>query len=60
MAYSDLYAPAYDLAIAWLEASPELEIRSALKQAGSDAGIPYGDEMGKFVKYAEANMGVSR
>jgi hypothetical protein len=26
-----------------------IEPRSALRQAGSDVGIPYGDEMGKFV-----------
>ena len=30
------------------------EPRSALKQAGNDLGIPYGNEMEKFVAYAES------
>jgi hypothetical protein len=36
--------------------SGELGLRSALKQAGADAGIPYGPEMGVFVEWAEARL----
>ena len=35
-----------------LEALPDLEPASALKQAASDLGIPYGDEMEAFVTWA--------
>lgn len=31
-----------------------LEPRSALKQCANDAGIPYGDKMQEFVKWAES------
>jgi hypothetical protein len=37
----------------------ELEIRSALKQCANDEGIPYGDEMGAFVRWAEKEMGLA-
>ena len=39
-----------------MENQPDLEPRSALKQAGSDCGIPYGDIMGYFVAWAEMKM----
>ena len=35
---------------------PDLEIRSALKQAGSDEGIEYGEPMQAFVEWAEREM----
>jgi hypothetical protein len=49
---------AYDEAIMMLETYDGLEIRSALKQAGSDHGISWGDDMGAFVAYAEKRMGL--
>lgn len=44
-----------------LEASFEMmelgcEPRSALKQCASDAGIPFGEKMGEFVEWAEAQF----
>lgn len=33
------------------------EPTSALKQAGSDVGIPYGEEMGQFIDWANEQMG---
>ena len=51
-----VYARALADAQALLEALPDLEPTSALKQAASDLGIPYGDEMGKFVAWAEARL----
>ena len=36
-----------------------IEITSALKQAGSDNGIEYGDDMGAFVTWARQQLGVS-
>lgn len=33
-----------------------VEPRSALKQAASDAGIPYGPEMEEFVRWAETQL----
>lgn len=35
-----------------MEFSDQLEPTSALKQAGSDNKIPYGDQMGRFVRWA--------
>jgi len=35
-----------------------LEPTSAIKQAASDRGIPFGDEMGKFVRWANAQWGI--
>lgn len=34
------------------------EPTSALKQAGSDAGIQYGEDMGRFVDWAHEQMGL--
>lgn len=53
----DTYRVALQNAIAALEMFEELEIRSALKQAASDQGIDYGDDMSKFVDWAEKQMG---
>ena len=41
------------IAVASENMADGLEPRSALKQAGADMGIPYGEEMGKFIQYAE-------
>ena len=37
----------------------EIEPRSAIKQAGADAGIAWGDDMAAFVRWAEHEMGLS-
>lgn len=50
------YAPILERAVADLDALPDLEPRSALKQAASDAGITYGPTMGEFVQWAEARL----
>lgn len=34
----------------------EAGFRSALKQGAADAGIPYGDKMGKYVAWAEEQL----
>lgn len=52
------YNQAYSMAIEMLNDLPDLEIRSALKEAGSSYQIPWGDEMGKFVGWAERRMGL--
>ena len=39
-----------------MDMMPELEITSALKQAGADHGIPYGVQMGVFVEWATAKI----
>tara|TARA_Y100000310_G_C20111497_1_gene547324 strand:+ start:76 stop:258 length:183 start_codon:yes stop_codon:yes gene_type:complete len=36
-----------------------LELTSALKQAASDHGIPYGEEMGEFVAWAYKELGIN-
>lgn len=43
---------AQDMIAAADESGGFLEFNSAFKQAGSDCGIPYGDEMTKFVRWA--------
>ena len=54
--YETVYEQAlFDAAAMW-EAYPGLEIRSGLKQAASDRGIPYGDEMQRFVDWAERRI----
>lgn len=47
------YVPAYNQAWKMLCDFPDLEIRSALKQGASDNGIAEGEEMAKFVVWAE-------
>ena len=42
-------------AIAFME-SCEVEPRSALKQCASDNGIEYGDDMQRFVDWAESEL----
>jgi hypothetical protein len=50
--YTKKYAAALQHAVAVMNAYPDLEITSALKQSASDNEIPYGPEMGKFVEWA--------
>jgi len=52
------YTPALSLAIQMLETIDHLEIRSALKEAGSQNGIQWGDDMESFVLWAEDLIGV--
>lgn len=52
------YDIAYINAVLMLKTT-DIEIRSALKQAGSDVGIKFGKDMGEFVHYAEKRMGVA-
>lgn len=47
--YVKIHHRACDMCMAY----PELEIRSAIKQAASDHGIAYGDEMGRCVEAVE-------
>jgi len=54
--YENGYKKALAQAVQMMEAEEGLEPRSALKQAGSDNGIPYGPEMAKFVKWAEGKL----
>lgn len=49
----DLYILALSRAVETMEMCPDLEPRSALKQAAIDLGIPYGGQMGAFVDWAE-------
>lgn len=55
----DRYQRALGMAVALLEITPELEIRSALKLAGEDNEITYGKEMADFVSWAEKKLGVA-
>lgn len=53
-----IYTPALSFAIQMLETNDNLEIRSALKEAGSQNGILWGDDMESFVLWAEDLIGV--
>lgn len=50
------YVNALERALSYMEM--EDGYLSSLKQAGSDFGIPYGDEMQKFVTWAETKLGI--
>lgn len=50
------YEGALNDALDMLDDSEQLEPTSALKQAASDKGIPYGPEMGKFVEWARKQL----
>lgn len=52
------YTHSLSLAIHMLEDNEHLEIRSALKEAGSQIGIQWGDPMQDFVTWAEDLIGV--
>lgn len=52
------YTPSLSFAIQMLETNENLEIRSALKEAGSQNGIQWGDDMQSFVLWAEDLIGV--
>jgi hypothetical protein len=47
-----LYEAAFERAGEMMDTSPDLEPKSALKQAGNDLGIPYGQEIQAFVDWA--------
>jgi len=51
--FPKIYTPALSLAIQMLEHNEHLEIRSALKEAGSQYSIEWGDAMESFVLWAE-------
>ncbi len=51
------YQRAFNRAVGMMEAC-EVEPTSAFKQGGSDEGIPYGDEMEKFVTWANKKAGI--
>lgn len=44
----------YDEAVRLLDENPDLEPTSAFKEAAHRAGIPWGEEMGRFVTWAHA------
>jgi hypothetical protein len=46
---TDKYQQAFDDAL-YMMLMTDIEPKSALKQCASDHGIPYGEEMGKFVE----------
>lgn len=60
MGFEGRYVNAFRDAMQMMEASEDLEPRSALKQAASDHGIPFGEEMRKFVEWAEKRVRSSR
>ena len=52
---AEAFNEAYNMAMQMMEVS-EIEPRSALKQAASDCGIAYGDDMEEFVLWAEKKL----
>jgi hypothetical protein len=57
------YNNAFNMAMDMLNQSGQgdsLGIRSALKEAGSQHGIPYGPDMEAFVHWAEMKMGLDK
>ena len=55
---SDRYHVAFNVAQEMMVDFADLEIRSALKEAGHRNGIAWGDDMGDFVHWAENRMGL--
>ncbi len=53
---SDAYRSAFGSAWRMMKAYDGLEPRSALKQAACDAGIAEGDDLARFVDWAEGLM----
>jgi hypothetical protein len=45
-----------DMAVEMMAQSPELEPTSALKEAARSCGIPYGNEMSDFVRWANDQL----
>jgi hypothetical protein len=54
--YEEHYQSSLQEAILMMESCEGLEPTSALKQAASDRGIPEGEELGKFVRWANAQL----
>jgi hypothetical protein len=55
-AIARIYRMALSDAVRMLADYPDLEIRSALKQAASDRGVEYGKPMAQFVRWAEREI----
>lgn len=53
----DTYRTALVNALNMMNECDELEPTSALKQAASDEGIEYGDDMGEFIAWAYNELG---
>jgi hypothetical protein len=56
MNQQEIYIKSLSDGITMMECCEELEPRSALKQAASDNGIEYGDDMEKFINWAESQL----
>lgn len=54
-----VYEEAYEMAQQMMQdCGDDLGIYSALKEAGAQHGIAYGDDMQRFVNWAEKRMGL--
>lgn len=51
------YNAAFISALQMMDDISDLELTSALKQAGENCGIPYGEPMGEFVEWAYKKLG---
>jgi len=56
MSITQTYEAAFNRASEMMDTCPDLEPKSALKQAGNNMGIPYGPEMQAFVDWATAKI----
>ena len=56
MSLTSVYEKALDDALMMMDEWDELEPTSALKASASEYGIPWGEEMGKFVQWAREEM----
>tara|TARA_R100000353_G_scaffold4395_2_gene6515 strand:+ start:947 stop:1141 length:195 start_codon:yes stop_codon:yes gene_type:complete len=54
--FNNVYHKAFIEALEMLDMSEGLEPRSALKQSASNYGISEGEDLGKFVKWAEKQL----
>lgn len=52
------YISAFRLALQMMDDIPDLELTSALKQAGENCGIAYGEPMREFVEWAYKKLGL--
>jgi len=57
-AASRIWKQALEWAVEMMDNEPMLETRSALKEGARNAGIPFGPEMGRFVRWAERELGI--
>ena len=56
MTKNERYERAYRLAMTYMDMEPELEPTSAIREAGMEYGIPTGQELAAFVKWATDRM----